>query len=112
MARQGVRVLRPTRPAGPVFCLAELDQASPTQDDGLDFTLRHALQDKRKVLACGFRHDRLRRLPQSARRTKTVVVVTVLGLVVVAGGRPRILRVVVERPAAQHAAFRPSPSES
>ena len=39
MARQGVRVLRPTRPAGPVVDLAELNKASPTRDDDLNFAL-------------------------------------------------------------------------
>ena len=39
MARQGVRVLRPTRPAGPIVDLAELDKASPTRDDDLNFAL-------------------------------------------------------------------------
>ena len=39
MARQGVRVLRPTRPAGPIVDLAELNKASPTRDDDLNFAL-------------------------------------------------------------------------
>ena len=39
MTRQGVRVLRPTRPAGPIVDLAELHNASPTRDDDLNFAL-------------------------------------------------------------------------
>ena len=49
------------------------------------------------------------RLLQSAGRPKTVIVVAVARLIVVAVGRPHILCVVVERPPTQHAASRPSP---
>ena len=56
MTRQGVRVLRPTRPAGPIVDLAELHNASPTRDDDLNFALaRFAGSPK---TACKFRHGR------------------------------------------------------
>ena len=73
MARQGVRVLRPTRPAGPIVDLAELNKASPTRDDDLNFALaRFAGLSK---MACKFRHGR-HSLLQSSGRTETVVVAT------------------------------------
>ena len=46
MTRQGLRALRPTRPAGSIDYLAELNIASPTRDDGLDFAPWHAFQEK------------------------------------------------------------------
>ena len=49
-ARQGVRALRPTRPAGLTLHLAEPSSDGPTQDNGLDFAPRHAPQ----VSPCGF----------------------------------------------------------
>jgi hypothetical protein len=54
MTRQGVRVLRPTRPAGPIVDLAERDNASPTWDDGLNFALARSagsLKDCLQILA-------------------------------------------------------------
>jgi hypothetical protein len=56
MARQGVRVLRPTRPAGPVVNLAELGNTSPTRDDDLNFTLARSTGSPKT--ACEFRHGR------------------------------------------------------
>jgi hypothetical protein len=56
MARQGVRVLRPTRPAGPVANSAERGNARPTRDDDLNFAL--ARSAGRQTTACEFRHDR------------------------------------------------------
>ena len=50
------------------------------------------------------------RLLQSARHAETSIVVLVVGLVVVAVRRTHIRGVVVERPATQHTATRPSPS--
>jgi hypothetical protein len=46
MTRQGLRALRPTRPAGSVDDLAELDKANPTRDNGLDFAPWHTSQEK------------------------------------------------------------------
>ena len=48
-------------------------------------------------------------LPQSARRPKTIVVVAVIGLIVVAVRRAQVVRLIVERPGTQHPASRPSP---
>jgi hypothetical protein len=44
-----------------------------------------------------------------AHNTKTPVVVTIIGVVPVAVGRPQILTVVVERATAHHAAIPASP---
>ncbi len=55
MTRQGVRALRPTRPAGPRLHLAEPSSDGTTQDDHLDFAPWHAPQ----VSRCGFRHGKV-----------------------------------------------------
>jgi hypothetical protein len=46
IARQGVRALRPTGPAGPELHLAEPSSDGPTRDDHLDFAPWHAPQEK------------------------------------------------------------------
>jgi hypothetical protein len=98
--RQGVRTLRPTRPAGP-----QLHSAGqrPTRDDGLDFAPWHAPREENR-----------RRIParQGTRRTKPVVVVAGRRRIVVAVGRADVRRVIVERAATQHTATRSSPSGS
>ena len=48
--RQGVRALRPTRPAGPQLHLAEPPEDGPTRDDHLDFAPWHTPQES----PCGF----------------------------------------------------------
>ena len=74
VTRQGVRVLRPTRPAGSIVDLAERNEVHPTRDDDLNFTLARSAGNL--TMTCGFWHDRQQDPPQSAGRTKTVVVVT------------------------------------
>jgi hypothetical protein len=44
-ARQGIRTLRPTRPAGPGYHLAEPPCDGPTRDDHLDFAPRRTPQE-------------------------------------------------------------------
>ena len=109
MARQGVRVLRPTRPAGPVFYSAELDHTSPTRDDGLNFALARSAGNSDNGLWIPAWQEHLP--PQSTRRTETDVVVPVRRTVVVAVGGADVRRLIVERPATQQAVTQPSPSE-
>ena len=99
-ARQGLRALRPTRPAGPELHLAEPSIDGPTRDDHLDFAPWHAPQEKHL------------RIParQGTRHTKTVVVVTVRRHIVVTVGRTQVRRLIVERAAPQHTAAWSSPS--
>ena len=100
--RQGVRALRPTRPAGPGLHLAEPHTDGPTRDDHLDFAPWHAPQEScLRILA-----------RQGTRRTETVVVVTVRRHIVVTVGRTHVRRLIVERAATQHTATRSSPSGS
>ncbi len=108
MTRQGVRVLRPTRPAGPIVDLAELIQASPTRDDDLNFALAHfagSLDDSLRIPAW-----QASCLPQSAGRTETNVVVPVRRLIVVTVGGTDVRRLIVERPATQQTATQSPPS--
>ena len=107
--RQGFRTKGLPDPPGPFFIRPNCKQ-SDTGRDGLDFTLGTLRRAALASLAREFWQYRLNRLSQSARHAETVVVVAVVRLVVVAVGRPRILRVVVERPATQHPACRPAPS--
>ena len=108
MTQQGLRALRPTRPAGSVDDLAELDKANPTRDDGLDFVLGTL----RGGNALEFWQSKHKGLQQGTRRAETVIVVTVRRHVVVTVGRTHVRRLIVERAATQHTANRSSPSEN
>ena len=62
LARQGVRALRPTRPAGRLHHLAEPSADGPTRDNGLDFAPWHAPRraDERKLAGIrGFRQGKV-----------------------------------------------------
>jgi hypothetical protein len=106
-ARQGLRALRPTRPAGrgSSFGRPRL-AAGATRDSHLDFAPWHAPGGQ----APGLRPGKPAGLPQGTRRKETVVVVTVRRHVVVATGRADVRRLIVERAAPQHAACRWPPS--
>src|SRR5271166_3509912 len=98
MTRQGVRAMRPTRPAGSGFHLAEPPADGPTRDDHLDFAPWHAPPDeRRRILA-----------RQGTRRTQPVVVVRRRVPVTIAAAQ--VQRFIVERAAAQDTALRSSPS--
>src|SRR5437867_681179 len=73
-ARQGLRALRPTRPAGPALPLALPFVNGVARGGNLDFAPWHAPRGR---VARGFRPDEPRGSPQGTRRTKTVVVVAV-----------------------------------
>src|SRR5436309_12652109 len=108
MARQGLRAMRPTRPAGPALPLALPFVNGAARGGSLDFAPWHAPRGR---VARGFRPGEPRGSPQGTRRTKTVVVVAVRRPVVVAVRRADVQRVVVERPATQHTAIRPPSCE-
>jgi len=106
-ARQGLRALRPTRPAG-----RGLHSAGPPRggtDTGRPPGLC-TLARSRGTKAPGLRPGKPVGLPQGTRRAKTVFVVTVRRHVVVATGRADVRRLIVERAAPQHAACRWPPS--
>ena len=106
-ARQGLRALRPTRPAGRGLHSAgpPCDGSDTGQPPGLCTLAR-----SRGKQAPGLRPGKPVGLPQGTRRAKTVFVVTVRRHVVVATGRADVRRLIVERAAPQHAACRWPPS--
>jgi len=97
-ARRVVRIFRPTKPTEPVFHSARtsLSRKIRTQDANLNLTLHAPPKQRTRVGRFWLRSHLL-----SARRPKTVVVVTVIGPVVVAVRRANIQRLIVEGPAAQ-----------
>jgi hypothetical protein len=102
MTRQGLRTLRPTRPAGPTLHLAEPSDDGSTQDNDLDFAPWHAPQEKRlQILA-----------RQGTRRTEADIVVTVRRHIPVTVGGADVHSLIVERAATQHTATRSQPSGS
>jgi len=101
-ARRGLRAVRPTRPAGPGFHLAEPPADGPTRDDHLDFAPWHTPQGQYLRI----------RARQGTRRTEADIVVPVRRHVPVTVGTADVRRLIVERTATQHTATRSSPSEN
>jgi hypothetical protein len=97
MARQGVRSLRPTRPARAGLSFGQTALRPP--DTGRPprlCTLARSAGVTRRILA-----------RQRTRRTETHIVVAVRRRIVVAVGRAHVRRMIVERAATQHTARGP-----
>jgi len=84
--------------------LARLSEASRTQDNDLNFSLRTLPAEFPKAV-CQFWCCELKGSLQSARHTKTDVDVTVVGLIVVANRGTAVVCLIVPGTATQHAAL-------